>query len=328
MNTHGWENSFGPIFAYYNDELFGKIERQKRDLMVKIVSVNWQEQFEELQGMAEVFASIGHPEVNITYLCSWVYFHELAHVTEYSSNTTKRGLGCTGILAVDSQTQLVTHGRNLDNIPRELRNVTLHHSWKRQGAVIFESITYYWFGTGVVTALKRGTATLEENWRFEEISEESAFSFIANGTLPQIMWFRHLLLSNMSFPEIQSFVQSTPVAAAMYVIMSGPGARQGAVYSLSQGTNRNVVYDLASSNFIVQTNYDRWKEDPIDDNRRSVAEANMRAYGTTDPLTLLGVLSTYPVYNPETTFSCIMASTGQFQCFLRQPITLEATGQY
>lgn len=330
VGLHGWNHSFGPIFSLYNAQLFDNVSADQMQLLGDTVATFWPEQAAELKGLAAAFAALGQPQVTYEYLCGWVYFHELMH-TELASSVDKRS-GCTGILAVDPATDLVIHGRNLDNVPRELRNVTLHHRWMRNGQLAFESVSVYWLTTGVMTGIKANLTTLEENWRFESVSAESALAYVANGTLPQVFWFRHILSTMQTFAEVDSFVRSTPAAVGMYVIASGPGPRQGNIYSLSQGVNRNVVYslrDAAAGNYLVQTNYDRWKPDDPTDARRTVAEENLRALNCTSELAVFSVLSTYPVQNPETAYTAMMqASSGRMSCFLRQPITLKPSGTY
>ena len=157
--------------------------------------------------------------------------------------------------------------------------------------------------------------------------------YFVQGTMPQVFWFRHLLETGMSFDEAEHFIATTPLAAGMYVIATGPGQREGIVYSRSQGaSNANPVYDLrkmTSSNFLVQTNYDRWLADPVDDPRRTVAEQQMTAFNQTDPLTVFATLSTFPVTNPETAYTCIMqTSKNSLKAYLRQPLTLQPSGTY
>jgi hypothetical protein len=139
--------------------------------------------------------------------------------------------------------------------------------------------------------------------------------------------FRHILSSMTNFSEIVSYINSTTLGCGMYVIASGPLPRQGVIFSRSQGKNVNPIYDLRTSStvsYLVQTNYDRWLPDPPADDRRTVAEEQLAAFNNTNDLHLFATLSTYPVQNPTTAFTCIMhAATGEMDAFIRQPIQLK-----
>lgn len=86
------------------------------------------------------------------------------------------------------------------------------------------------------------------------------------------------------------------------------------------------------SNFLLVLMLKHWK-DPLDDDRRTVAENQMTSFNNTDVLTMFATLSTYPVQNPETAFTSFMSSSSspshpRMKCFLRQPITLKPSGEY
>lgn len=96
------------------------------------------EYYQEVVGLQRGFASFGHPEITVEYLCSWVYYHELAHATFANDDVKVSRLlestgdegteiydGCTGTLAAD-QSGYVFHGRNMDQSPAAIRNVTVH----------------------------------------------------------------------------------------------------------------------------------------------------------------------------------------------------------
>lgn len=190
VKLHGWNHTFGPIFRYYDESLFSNLEDSHKMLLANAVEKNFPEQTTELKGLASAFAEIGHAEIDFQYLSLWVWFHELAH-TELSK---LRPRSCTALLAVqEDEGGKVLHGRNMDNVPKELRNVSIHHVWKQNGEVVFESLTWYWITTGFMTGAKTGLTTLEENWRFEDVSLASVIEYVQKGTLPQVFWFRSIL---------------------------------------------------------------------------------------------------------------------------------------
>ena len=117
MQLHGWNHSFGPIFDFYETSLFSRIPETQLQMLPTLVEKYFPEQAQELKGLAQAFAKIGHAEVDFQALCNWVYFHELAH-SEFSSELNLKRSGCTALLAVEEGTGTVIHGRNMDNVPK------------------------------------------------------------------------------------------------------------------------------------------------------------------------------------------------------------------
>ena len=62
--------------------------------------------------------------------------------------------------------------------------------------------------------------------------------------------------------------------------------------------------------YLVETNYDHWKEPPAHDDRRHPAIKALEAIGIAKitPETLYQALSTKPVLNEDTTYTTIMAA--------------------
>jgi N-acylethanolamine-hydrolysing acid amidase len=93
--------------------------------------------------------------------------------------------------------------------------------------------------------------------------------------------------------------------------MGGVNPREGAVISRNRLDSADVWrLDPPERYFLVETNYDHWEPVPRDDPRRTVANALMNA---STPATvglpyINSVLTTIPVFNPETTYTALMCA--------------------
>ena len=115
---HGWEYTYGPIFAYidtiFPPETWVKYDDELRKVAEPIIGP---EVTLELAGIVEVARGIGH-NVTMSELEFFQIFYEIL-------------MQCTGILAKDEAGH-VLHGRNMD-IGLPVENVTAQVSWKRGG---------------------------------------------------------------------------------------------------------------------------------------------------------------------------------------------------
>ena len=46
-----------------------------------------------------------------------------------------------------------------------MRNVTLRVRFTKGNSTVFDGVDWYWFTTGVSRAVRKGVASLQENWR-------------------------------------------------------------------------------------------------------------------------------------------------------------------
>ena len=121
LRLHEWKYGFGPLFDHYNKSIYSHLNMSMRQMLMKAAMTKTPIYYRELQGMARVFASVGHPEVDIAFLAFNVYYHELAHADDlphhmHSSNKKRIFRGeCTGIVVLPESPALpMLHGRNLD----------------------------------------------------------------------------------------------------------------------------------------------------------------------------------------------------------------------
>jgi len=275
---------------------------------------------------------------------------------------------CTGLLAQDAD-GVVHHAANMDQSPPAVRNVTLRVRFvdsrgthgctptgemanadtESAGTVLFEGVDWYWFTTGVSRAVRRGLASVQENWRTTSpVAHADVLRDIAAGVQPQIFVFRIALLqaaaeaatpgrnsdAGADYESLVTYLSHVRLAAPYYVVMAGTAPGQGAVIARNRtgvaapggvlrlgdggGSGGGANY---TSWFLVQTNYDHWVADNPADPRRTAAEATLKQLGQTEaasPLGLLAVAGTYPVANPDTAYTAVMAATqGTLHAFVR-----------
>ena len=156
LNQHSWEYSFGPVFQAHNEDLFDKLTTSQWMLLENATKTYFPNRSKELYGIASQFQKAGHPEITFKYLCGWVFFHELAHsdlLAKGSATARSLASSCTGIVARTEST--FYHGRNMDQSPRQVRNCTLRIDFVRGNQTIFSGVDWYFFTSGVMTAVKK-----------------------------------------------------------------------------------------------------------------------------------------------------------------------------
>jgi N-acylethanolamine-hydrolysing acid amidase len=139
----------------------------------------------ELRGICDEFAYLHHP-VSFEYLAAWVYYHELAH-TDLQAPSFRRPRSCTGLIVSASADNsrigtdsmgggagagvgggggvVITHVANMDQTPEAVRNITLRVHIVRGSITVAEGADWYWFTTGLSRMVRRGVASVQENWR-------------------------------------------------------------------------------------------------------------------------------------------------------------------
>eukprot|EP00913_Durusdinium_trenchii_P023650 g22220.t1 len=176
LSKHPYEESFLPVFQEHNKSLFDQLNASHFDALGKAVSSHYPETALELQGIAQQFAARGFP-VTFEYLSAWLYFHELAHSDVVQKLDARE---CTGIVAETADGSIMQLA-NMDQSPLAARNLTLRISVvDDKGEPLFEGWEamrlndprrmagvdwYTLLSTGVSRAVKRGVASVQENWR-------------------------------------------------------------------------------------------------------------------------------------------------------------------
>ena len=332
LKRHPYEYSFGLVFRNHAP-LFDMLTAAQRSGISSAVQIHYPDTAAELMGISHEFAALGHEDVTFEYLTLWLYFHEIAHTElhQYAGIDTRE---CTAVVA-ESAAGVMFHGGNMDQLPSAVRNLTLRVKFiDDAGKIVFEGVDWYTLlSTGVSRAVKKGVATVQENWRTTEprpVAE--VIADIEAGVMPQMLVFRSLLTAAHAKPtSFSEFVAASTVvrlAAPYYVIASGPDAGDGVVIARnltgSDGTARLAEQGDRSAPgdfFLAQTNYDRSLPDSPSDPRRTDAERSLRGLGRDEGASQLGlfaVVSTYPVHNPHSAYTAIMsASTGELHAYVR-----------
>lgn len=340
LAVHEYDFSFKPVFEAHNQSLFNKLSSKDWEVLENNVEQHWPERAEELKGLAEDFAAVGHPEVTFRYLTGWVWFHSLAH-TDALNRTLAPTINreCTALLARDAQGHTM-HVGNMDQSPEAVRNCTLRIRFvDGAGKVVFEGVDWYWVTTGVTRAVRAGVASLQENWRSYPAPTplSKTLAFIASGTpVPQVWVFRDLLTQEPpppNFAAVSAHLEHVPLAAPYYAIAAGPGG-EGVVMARNEtGSELTSILgvDADAKAFLVQTNYDRDQKDPSADPRRTYAESMLSSLVAADAelgstrhlsfLDLFGTASAYPVHNPHTAYTAVMDPvTGSLSAYVRDAL--------
>ena len=343
MIPHAWEDSWGPTFAAFNASLFNNVSSARYQQLAEALQQHFPEQAEELEGIVDDFAAV-HPthHVSYEYLAGWVFFHDLAHTELGGMPGDFRE--CTGLVAQDSK-GTITHVAHMDEVTHAVRNLTLHARFVRaDGELIFEGVDWYWFTTGLTRTVRKGYASLSENYRRgKTLSSQAVFEDIARGVIPHLLVFRAAMLDPPEgardalaggaaarrwpgdpFEDLVNWLSTIPLAAPYYVIAAGAWPGQGVTIARSQtgvdGPQGAPSLDPDRGTWwLAQTNDDYWKPDT--DTRRATAVNTLTSLGRTaaaGPLGLFAAAGTFPVTNPHTAFTAVMVpATGQFQAFVR-----------
>jgi hypothetical protein len=208
----------------------------------------------------------------------------------------------------------VTQGRNMDNSPDQLRNLSIHSMLRVGGVVVAEAMDWYWSGAGFMTVFMPGVVSMQENWRmlYQDVNGSEIVDGIAAGAMSQNWFFREALFTRnlRAFDDIVKFVATTPTPGPMYGIIAGAGKNQGAIVTRDPYREIPVILLSAQSTwYLVQTNYDHWLPDPKDDPRRVTGEKLLHDAGQAVATTLAGmmqVMNTYPIRNEGTVFSAAL----------------------
>lgn len=336
LERHPYEFGFGPVFDEHNATLFKFFSAAQWETLGTALRTHFPVQAEEVHSLAAQFTAAGHP-VSYEYLAGWVYYHALAHAYPMGENAR----ACSGLIA-QSKDGAVWHTANMDQTPEAARNVTLQVTFTRGGEVVMQGVDWYWFTGGVSRAVKKGVASVQENWRqVGMLRMADVLADISAGAVPHIYAFRNVLAPEDDQQVAKSFGEATqlfinqPLAAPYYVIAAGPDAGDGMIIAREPNATNNPpqgVLSLKDSKdgwFIAQSNYDHWTPDNEGDPRRTAAETLLRQVGQDEAASQLGlyaVASAFPVHNPHTAYTAVMsAKTGDFHAFVRRAMCPETT---
>jgi hypothetical protein len=184
---------------------------------------------------------------------------------------------CTSIIVRNNQGQVFL-GRNLDFYGAEFLsplayefNVVKNNKQLYTAAGMIGSI-------GVLNAIVPGKFSVSINERYASTMMNKILRFSLGYKNPLYYLFEIVENAN-SYDEALSMMMSNNISSPCYYIISGINPNEGAV--IARDYNNVVLVDSLSNDywFLVQTNYDRNKEDPVDDFRRIPAEKKISNIG-------------------------------------------------
>uniref|UniRef100_A0A669B7L3 Acid ceramidase n=1 Tax=Oreochromis niloticus TaxID=8128 RepID=A0A669B7L3_ORENI len=237
---------------------------------------------------------------------------------------------CTSIVAEDKKGNLI-HGRNLDFglfmgwdvknkswiISEKLKPLVVNLDFKRNNQTVFKSTNFAGY-VGMLTGIKPNIFTLTMNERF---SLDGGYIGILEWILGQRdgMWMsfltRSVLENATSYEEAKSRLAQTKLLAPAYFILGGNSTGQGCIIT------RSRLIDLKLGRwYVLETNYDHWKDPFFLDDRRTPGMKCMNQTTQTNlsVKTMYDVLSTKPVLNKLTTYTTLMqVSQGKLESYIR-----------
>ena len=235
-------------------------------------------------------------------------------LTAFRKSDYKTGKGvCTSIVASDSKGKIF-HGRNLDyQFTKSLRDMVINVQFKKgNDPNYFMGTTFAGF-IGLLTGCKPNGVSISLDERDTGEWWQNAISALKDGGhgLVSILIRDVLQQDKVIFSNAVDKLSGTPLIAPSYLIVAGPGSTDGVVITRErQAALDKWFLDLDNGDwFILETNYDRWKPPPSNDDRRDPGLQAMRKIGRDgiNATSLLKVLSTAPVLNSETTYTTIMS---------------------
>ncbi|XP_014641771.1 PREDICTED: acid ceramidase isoform X1 [Ceratotherium simum simum] len=244
-----------------------------------------------------------------------------------------------GIAAVtDIPLGHLLHGRNMDFgiflgwninnhswvITEELKPLTVNLDFRRNNKTVFKSSSFAGY-VGMLTGFKPGLFSLTLNERF---STNGGYIGVLEWLLGKkdAMWIgfiiRSVLENSTSYEEAKNILTKTKILAPAYFILGGNKSGEGCVITRDRKQALDV-YELNPKQgrwYVVQTNYDRWKNPFFLDDRRTPTKMclNRTTQKNISFATIYDVLSTKPVLNKLTVYTALMDVTkGQFETYLR-----------
>uniref|UniRef100_A0A3Q2FQP6 Acid ceramidase n=1 Tax=Cyprinodon variegatus TaxID=28743 RepID=A0A3Q2FQP6_CYPVA len=234
------------------------------------------------------------------------------------------------------ETGKLLHGRNLDfglflgwdvknkswAISEKLKPLVVNLNFKRNNQTVFKSTNFAGY-VGMLTGIKPHIFTLTMNERF---SLDGGYIGILEWILGQRdgMWMsfltRSVLENANSYDEAKSLLAQTKMLAPAYFILGGNQTGQGCIITRSRELSIDVIDVKLGRWYVLETNYDHWKEPFFLDDRRTPAMKclNQTTQANISVKTLYDVLSTKPVLNKLTTYTTLMqVSEGTLESYIR-----------
>ncbi|XP_071950236.1 acid ceramidase-like [Antedon mediterranea] len=244
---------------------------------------------------------------------------------------------CTSIVA-EAPNGTLYHARNLDfglflgwdvendtwSLSEKLRPLIINVDYQSKGETVARAVHFAGY-IGVLTGVKPGVLTLSMNERFQLDGGYIGFiKWLLGDHSGKWMGFfiREVLVDSISYEAAKKSIMTEELLAPAYFILGGNSSGQGCVITRSRETMDNLeeMTKTESGWFVLQTNYDNWKNAPFFDDRRTPGDKCMNRL-TQNKVGLAGiynVLSTKPVLNLLTTYTALMqVNTGYLETYIR-----------
>ncbi|CAF2092772.1 unnamed protein product [Rotaria magnacalcarata] len=218
---------------------------------------------------------------------------------------------CTSLL-VRTLDGTILHGRNLDyDLNTDLlRRLTFHGRFFRMSNPTFEYESIHFAGSiGLLTGSRKGYFSLTINERDKNNKHwwiNALMAILHLHTMPLFIITRTIFDNPfMSYKEMKYKLEHQHLIAPVYFILTD-GQSSGVIITRNR---LNSINPIELNSTLVQTNYDHWLDDPINDLRRTTAENILRTFNITQ-MTIDNIfniaLSVIPVLNRNTVYTAIM----------------------
>jgi len=233
---------------------------------------------------------------------------------------------CTSIVSEDPNGKLY-HVRNLDfgifmgwdvkthkwQTSELLRPLTVNLDFRRGGKTVFKSVNFAGY-IGILTGVRphRFTFSINERYDIHDAGIKSILEWMEGDRSGHWLGFltRQVMENSTSYDDAFKLLSTTKMLAPAYFILGGNSSSQGALITRSSKKALDTVHLRQPSTrwFLLQTNYDNWKQTPFYDKRREAGVhcmEQMSVLGTSFK-GLFNVLSSQPVLNKLTVYSALM----------------------
>ncbi|PWA27234.1 hypothetical protein CCH79_00013875 [Gambusia affinis] len=230
---------------------------------------------------------------------------------------------CTSVVAQDQKGDWDIKNKSW-TISEKLKPLVVNLDFRRNNKTVFKSTNFAGY-VGMLTGIKPHVFTLTMNERF---SLDGGYIGILEWIMGQRdgMWMsfltRSVLENANSYKEAQNRLALTKMLAPAYFILGGNQTGEGCIITRSRELSIDVLsIDVKLDRwYVLETNYDHWKEPFFLDDRRTPAMKcmNKTTQANISVKTLYDVLSTKPVLNKLTTYTTLMqVSEGKLESYIR-----------
>jgi acid ceramidase len=237
--------------------------------------------------------------------------------------------GCTSIVAQDAQGG-IHHARNLDfglgpfnasemqwQLTDALRPLIYNIKYTKGGQEVWSGVHYAGY-IGTLTAVKKGAFSLTVDSRFDDTYEHFLVEWLKNKSdTANFLSFltRQTFETQNSYADALEYLRHKNMVGPSYIILGGKAAGEGSVitntpnttsaldvWSIPQGMPKSAPF------YVLETNYDHWKNPPFFDDRRDPAEDCLNKLGTAkiSKESLYNVLHAHPNRNRLTTYTTLL----------------------